>query len=119
MRGPWAWTGAGYWGMSWPTGRTWNSCTYPSQNPANHPPPTSHLTLALTRCQPRPARPNPNPATANTPVDRPALFDQDFGAPLDETCLPQGGDGASNVFFRRYAHATATLNCTDYTATIQ
>jgi len=25
MRGPWAWTGAGVWGMSWPMGATWNS----------------------------------------------------------------------------------------------
>ena len=33
MRGPWAWTGAGYWGMSWPTGRTWNSSNVPVVRP--------------------------------------------------------------------------------------
>ena len=25
MRGPWAWVGAGVWGMSWPVGITFNS----------------------------------------------------------------------------------------------
>lgn len=33
MRGPWAWTGAGYWGMSWPTGKTWNSSNVPVDRP--------------------------------------------------------------------------------------
>lgn len=33
MRGPWAWTGAGYWGMSWPTGQTWNSSNHPTPRP--------------------------------------------------------------------------------------
>ena len=33
MRGPWAWTGAGMWGMSWPTGRTWNSSNLPVSRP--------------------------------------------------------------------------------------
>ena len=33
MRGPWAWTGAGYWGMSWPTGQTWNSSNVPVDRP--------------------------------------------------------------------------------------
>ena len=76
MRGPWAWTGAGYWGMSWPTGRTWNS--------------------------------------SNVPVARPPQFDVDYGAPLDANCLPLATD--TNVFVRRFAHRTAQLNCTDYTA---
>ena len=34
MRGPWAFTGAGYWGMSWPTGATWNSSNIPRDRPA-------------------------------------------------------------------------------------
>jgi hypothetical protein len=33
MRGPWAWTGAGVWGMSWPMGRTWNSSNTPRPRP--------------------------------------------------------------------------------------
>lgn len=33
MRGPWAWTGAGFWGMSWPTGMTWNSSNVPTARP--------------------------------------------------------------------------------------
>ena len=33
MRGPWAWTGAGVWGMSWPTGMTWNSSNTPVDRP--------------------------------------------------------------------------------------
>ena len=33
MRGPWAWTGAGYWGMSWPTGATWNTNNTPAPRP--------------------------------------------------------------------------------------
>lgn len=109
MRGPWAWTGAGYgiscdasslrvpalthshlllshspsfssryWGMSWPTGRTWNS--------------------------------------SNVPVSRPPQFDVDYGEPLDANCLPSAAD--ANVFVRRFSHHTAQLNCTDYTALV-
>ena len=33
MRGPWAWIGAGYWGLSWPTGETWNSTNTPVSRP--------------------------------------------------------------------------------------
>ncbi len=33
MRGPWAFTGAGYWGMSWPVGQTWNSTNVPVPRP--------------------------------------------------------------------------------------
>lgn len=33
MRGPFAFTGAGYWGMSWPTGQTWNSSNTPTPVP--------------------------------------------------------------------------------------
>ena len=33
MRGPWAWIGAGVWGMSWPVGMTWNSSNVPVPRP--------------------------------------------------------------------------------------
>ena len=33
MRGPWAFTGAGVWGMSWPTGQTWNANNTPTPRP--------------------------------------------------------------------------------------
>lgn len=32
-RGPWAWIGAGVWGMSWPSGLTWNSSNTPVARP--------------------------------------------------------------------------------------
>ena len=32
-RGPWAWMGAGVWGMSWPTGLTWNASNTPVSRP--------------------------------------------------------------------------------------
>jgi hypothetical protein len=55
--------------------------------------------------------------SSNVPVSRPAQFDVDYGEPLDDICFPLG-DSSSDVWFRRYAHRTAQLNCTDYTATI-
>ena len=32
-RGPWAWLGAGVWGMSWPSGLTWNATNIPVSRP--------------------------------------------------------------------------------------